>query len=387
MYIKKLTAKNFRNIEGAHVEFEPGINVLYGQNASGKTNALEGIYLFASGKSLRGSPEKDFIRRGAEVAELSMEFCSDMSPDSTRYMSYRFYKGNKKSMRYGGVEVPRMSEFLGLFRSCMFTPDDLLLVKGSPEERRRFIDISVSQISPRFVHYLNDYARLLSQKNMLLRAYAVNGKIDKDYLFILNEKLAECSGVIVKQRSGFCENLYKYASGIYSNLSEGKEALGMKYVSQSKHDYGDEEYTKRAYLELYEKSYESDLRNGVCTVGPHRDDIHLYIGKNEGESDLFEGELYNSGHTARAFGSRGQQRSAVLALKLAQGELFREICGEYPVFLLDDVFSELDYARRKYILSETENRQVIITCCDCDVMGEFRDYHGIWVEDGKYKSN
>lgn len=388
MFVKSIYANNFRNISEEKIEFGSGINVLYGKNASGKTNALEAIYLFASGKSLRGSPEKDFLKKGSECAKISIEYASTRSPDFSRNMSMTFLRGNKKIMKYGGVDVPRMSELLGHFRACVFTPDDLLLVKGSPEERRRFIDISISQISPKFVYCLNEYAKLLSQKNIILKNAMISGKLDKVYLSVLNDGLARAASVIVKQRAGFCENLLRYAKGIYRDISHDTELFGMKYSSQTKKNFSDEEYTKDAYIALYEKNLETELRGGVTLVGPHRDDVYFYVGKEESfaEKENKNGEvIFDSSYTAKAFGSRGQQRSVVLALKLAQGELFREKCGEYPVFLLDDVFSELDGARRDYILSRTAGRQVIITCCDCDILGSFKDYNGIYVENGKYR--
>ncbi len=390
MYVKSIYAKDFRNISEEKIEFENGINVLYGKNASGKTNALEAVYLFASGKSLRGSPEKDFIKKGCENAKISIEYASSKSADFSRNMSMTFLRGNKKIMKYGGVDVPRMSELLGHFRACVFTPDDLLLVKGSPEERRRFIDISISQISPRFVYCLNEYAKLLSQKNVILKNAMISGKLDKVYLSVLNDGLARAASVIVKQRAGFCENLLRYAKDIYRDISHDTELFGMKYSSQTRKNFSDEQYTKDAYIALYEKTLDTELKNGVTLVGPHRDDIHFYVGKDEknvenSENNSFE-VTFDSSYAAKAFGSRGQQRSVVLSLKLAQGELFREKCGEYPVFLLDDVFSELDSARRDYILSRTADRQVIITCCDCDILGSFKDYRGIYVENGKYNS-
>lgn len=389
MFVKSIYAKNFRNISEEKIEFGSGINVLYGKNASGKTNALEAIYLFASGKSLRGSPEKDFLQKGCESAKISIEYAGNRSPDFSRNMSMTFLRGNKKIMKYGGVDVPRMSELLGHFRACVFTPDDLLLVKGSPEERRRFIDISISQISPKFVYCLNEYSKLLSQKNIILKNAMISGRLDKVYLSVLNDGLARAASVIVKQRAGFCENLLRYAGDIYRDISGSTELFGMRYVSQTKKNFSDEQYTKDAYIALYEKNLETELRVGVTLVGPHRDDIHFYVGKDESfpEENIEGGVVFDNSHAARSFGSRGQQRSIVLALKLAQGELFREKCGEYPVFLLDDVFSELDSLRREYILSRTADRQVIITCCDCDILGSFKEYNGIYVENGKYSKN
>ena len=397
MYVKKLYAKNFRNIKDEQITFQSGINVLYGKNASGKTNALEAVYLFASGKSLRGSPEKDFISKGESSAKISLDFCSSRNMDVCRSMSLSLLGGNRKIMKYGYSDIPKMSEFLGHFRACTFTPDDLMLVKGSPEERRRFADISISQISPTFVRCLNDYPKILSQKNAILKKAQISGNIDKVYMEILNTKLAESSAVIVKQRAGFCENLQKYAKDIYRNISDEREIFGMKYVSRTKKNYGDEEFTKNAYFDIFSKGLEREMKYGVSLEGPHKDDIYFYIGK-DAELERFERDCENGSATddeiildtsfmARAFGSRGQQRSVVLSLKLAQGELFRELCGEYPVFLLDDVFSELDYARRSYILSNTQNKQIIITCCDCDILGSFTDYNGIKVSDGKYTSD
>ncbi len=390
MNVKTLYAKQFRNISDEQIEFENGINVLYGKNASGKTNALEAIYLFASGKSLRGAAEKDFIQKDTDKARISIDYSTEKSPDRTKNMTMTFLKGNRRLMKYCGADVAKMSEFLGFFRSCVFTPDDLLLVKGSPEERRRFIDISISQISPRFVYCLNSYMRLLSQRNILLKTANIGKGLDKDYLFVINEQLSNLASVIVRQRAGFCENIYEYASKIYSDISSESELFGMKYISQTRKNYSDEKFTKNAFLELYEKNLEAEIKNGITLTGPHRDDLYFYVGKKDeilDEEEKYQNSpesIFDRYTTARAFGSRGQQRSVVLSLKLAQGELFYNKCGEYPVFLLDDVFSELDERRRNYILSQNKGKQIIITCCDCDVLGTFRDYNKIHVQNGQF---
>ncbi len=382
MYVKELRAVNFRNIEEAKISFDKGINLLFGENAAGKTNALEALYLFASAKSLRQSSERDFIRRGFDFANISLDYVSDTTPDTTRNMAISYLRGNKKNMRYGGMSALRVSEFLGHFRACAFTPDDISLIKGAPEERRRFIDISISQISPRFVHCLNSYMRLLSQKNLLLRRAQAGETPDKVYLSVLNEKLSDTAAVIIKQRFGFCQSIYKYAKSLYGEISKERESFGMRYISQTKKNFDDEKYTKEKLLELFEKTAESEIKSGMATVGPHRDDVYFYIG----EGSAADEEFFDSSHTARYFGSRGQVRSAVLALKLSQGELFHELLSEYPAFLLDDVFSELDTCRREFILERCAGRQVIITCCDSDILGDFRSYNGIFVKNGKYSS-
>lgn len=391
MYVKSLAAWQFRNIQSEEIRLEKGVNVLYGKNASGKTNALEALYLFASGKSLRGSAERDFIRHGAEYARIHLTYVSERSPDAERRMSMTFMKGNRKALRCDGAEVARLSEFLGRFRSCVFTPDDLALVKGSPDERRRFMDSSLCQIRPRFVRCLNDYARLLAQKNNVLKNAKVTGSFDKTYMDVLNEQLAAAAGVIVRQRSAFCERLYEQAKPIYREISGGSETLGLKYVSQTKKNYADEAYTSAAYRRLFENALETEVRNGVALTGPHRDDVLFSIGKDSDlEKELQaaekEADLSAPTYAAKSFGSRGQQRSVVLALKLAQGELFYALCGEYPVFLLDDVFSELDARRRDTILSHMRDKQVVITCCDGDVLQSVGKYHGIYVENGTYRS-
>lgn len=383
MQIKSLYAKNYRNILDEKIQFQKGINVLYGMNASGKTNALEAIYLFASGKSLRGSPEKEFIMRGKDSAKIALEF-TDRKSDDIKEMSLSFLGNNRKIIKYGYSDITKMSELIGHFRACSFTPDDLLLVKGSPEERRRFADISISQISPRFVHCLNEYFKLLSQKNAMLKKAQASGKIDSVYIDIINYQLAQRAGVIVKQRNGFCRSISEHAKRIYGEISDDRESFGMKYISQTKVNLDDEEYTKKAYIKLFEMNLEREIKYGMSLLGPHKDDIYFYVGKNCDLDVEKEDLLFHDGFTAKAFGSRGQQRSVVLSLKLAQGELFRELCGEYPVFLLDDVFSELDSARRNYILSNISDKQIIITCCDCDIFGDFSDFHAIHAEEGKY---
>jgi DNA replication and repair protein RecF len=381
MILKRFVAENFRNIEKCDINFRCGVNLLHGDNAQGKTNAVEGIYLFSRGKSFRAREDSELIRFGKEGFRIYIEYEDKNKKGSFEYALF----GKERLRKKNGYKVSKISEMIGDFKAVLFYPDDLTLVKGGPEERRRFVDISISQISPRFVHCLNDYARLLAQKNAILKDGARGGRVDKDYLAVINEGLAEASSVIVRQRAGFCEKLYGHAQRIYGEISDDKELLGMRYVSQTRRDFSDTEYTKNAYLALYDKYYESDLKNGVSGVGPHRDDIYFYVGKSmELTEELSADDLFDSSHTARAFGSRGQQRSVVLSLKLAQGELFKELCGEYPVFLLDDVFSELDFARRDYILKGSSDRQVIITCCDCDILGSFRGYNRIFVENGKY---
>lgn len=387
MYVKKLQAKNFRNILEQEINFQRGINVFYGKNASGKTNALEAIYLFASGKSLRGSFEKDFINKNSDSAKIAIEYVTDTSFQNARNMSLTFLGNNRKIMKYGYSDIPKMSEFLGHFRACVFTPDDLSLVKAGPEERRRFADISISQISPKFVHCLNDYHKILAQKNAVLKNAQLTGKLDKQLFEILNFQLCTAAAVIVKQRAGLFEKLSEYASEIYRNISDDREFFGMKYISQTKKEYQDENYTKKAYHDLLNKNQERELKYGVSLIGPHKDDVYFYVGKGNEikESDETTDELtFGNGFSAKAFGSRGQQRSVVLSLKLSQGELFRELCGEYPVFLLDDVFSELDSGRRNYILSDIDKKQIIITCCDCDIFGNFKNYNRIFVEEGTY---
>ncbi|MBR5527584.1 MAG: DNA replication/repair protein RecF [Clostridia bacterium] len=395
MKVLKLKASRYRNIENAEIEFSDGVNLLYGKNGAGKTNALEAVYLFAICKSFRTGKESDFIMHGSENAEISLSFTDSFCKNSeNKNMGLEFLKNGKKKMLYEGVEIPKISEFVGRFRAVFFTPDHLSLIKGAPDERRRFADMALSQIKPSYIKCLNEYYRILSQRNSLLKKAKLGEKTDKDLLYVYSEALSQSAAVITKQRAYFSEYLEKEAERFYREISGGNENLFIRYISSEKDEPKDTEKTKNKYLSLYTSNIESEIRYGATKYGPHKDDLMFYIAKKRGDAEILkvcgneDEENENSNlyaeFAARTFGSQGQQRSAVLSLKLAEGEIIRSLCGEYPVYLFDDVLSELDNQRKYQLMSLFSDKQVVITCCDENAFDKSLTQKRIFVDNGSY---
>lgn len=393
MILKTLKTWNFRNLMENPPEFHDGINVLYGDNAAGKTNTLEAIYLFATGKSFRTRNEKDFIRHGEDFARAEIGYENSVL---CRTMSVTYMANGQKSlkgMQIEGVSVDRVSEFLGNFRAVLFTPDHLELVKGAPEERRRLIDMALCQIQPRFVRSLNEYSKVLSQRNNYLKGLKFSGKsADLDYIDVLNTQLSKAGAVITKQRALYSKKLSEIAQETYRSLTGGAESLYARYVSRAAGNLSDENEIAQALYNMYKHDMDHDIELGKTSHGPHHDELMIYVAKS-GENNLFlEGaksipEENLPEYAARTFGSQGQQRSAVLAIKLAEGEVIKEKCTEYPVFLLDDLFSELDDNRRRRLSEMFTDKQCIITCCDRAALPKSTDMNVIHVRDGRYFEN
>ena len=392
MRLISIKTSGYRNLAGEELKLSDGINLLYGNNAAGKTNTLECAYVFASGKSFRAKQESELIKKGENTARADIEFEKTIYADKkiTENMSVIWHnskeKGFVKRLLYRGYEVPKLSEFLGIFRAVLFTPDHLSLIKGSPEERRRFMDIALSQIQPRYIFYLNSYLKILSQKNSYLKQALQAGKADHDYLDVINMQLSKAAAVLIKQRSGFVSLLKEYSSEVYGKISGDRELLDVKYISSTKRCFSDTEYTENTLYEIYKNERETELRNGRTFYGPHRDDLMIYItGKSGQACDQEQKEQSTvSELAARTFGSQGQQRSAVLSIKLAEGEIFKNITGEYPVFLFDDLLGELDKERRKFLTELIKDRQAIITCCDKNAMPDMKNISEVHVSQGKY---
>lgn len=393
MFLKNIYTRGYRNLAEQSLDLYPGINLLYGKNAAGKTNTLECAYFFASGRSFRTRHEAQLIRRGEESASAKITISRTSLPE---HMSVTWrsdaQKGLIKRMYYQGMEVSKASEFLGIFRAVLFTPDNLALIKGVPEERRRFMDIAMSQLQPRYVYFLNEYLRILSQKNSYLKKAAYIQNPDFDYLDVLNEQLAKTAAVLIKQRSGFVSRLKSFSSEFYNKLSGSKEELNVKYVSCTKRDFSDSEYTEKKMFDIYRADRDSEIKNGRTMHGPHKDDMLIYISGISKDDDGLPHSVFSDNESeedisqfaARTFASQGQQRSAVLALKFAEGEVCRELTGEYPVFLLDDLLGELDLQRRTYITSIIRDKQAIISCCDKTALPDMNNVSSVKVEDGIY---
>ncbi len=393
MFIKTLKTENFRNLVSNPPEFSPGMNVLFGNNAAGKTNTLEAIYLFAAGKSFRARSEKDFIRHGENFARAEIEYaCSAFE----RKMSVTYALAGAKAvkgMQIEGTQVDRVSEFLGNFRAVLFTPDHLELIKGAPEERRRLVDMALCQIKPRYVKSLNEYAKVLGQRNNYLKGLKFrSAKPDMDYIDVLNRQLSFAGAVITKQRGLYCSVLSRLAGEAYAGLTGGKEVLKAVYVSRAvREDVSDEARNAELLYKMYSADTPRDVELCKTSHGPHHDELMIYVAPSGREKSFLEEAMADGGENlaefaARSFGSQGQQRSAALAIKFAEGEIVKDRCGEYPVFLLDDLFSELDDARRERLSEMFSDKQCIITCCDRAALPNKGDMSIITVRDGQYFS-
>ncbi len=334
MIIKKLKCENYRNIKNAEISLCPSTNVIYGNNAQGKTNLLEAIYYFACGKSFRGGKDKELIRFGQNYASAEMEFC-----DNVRERHHKIYIPciGRRSCTKEGIRVNKMCDFIGYFRAVLFSPEHLSIVKDGPSERRSFEDIAISQIKPEYMSALSRYNKLLSERNSLLKAPESVGF--NDMIYVLSERLAEEAEYISSVREIYTKKLSEKVGMIISDMTSGREKAEISY---------DCRMTREEYFKRLTSSVEREIRASGTLYGIHRDDIQIKL----------------NGSDARSFGSQGQQRSLALAMKLAEGEISREESGEYPVFLFDDVLSELDKSRKDYVLSGLNGRQIVITCCE-----------------------
>ena len=341
MYIETLVLKNFRNYENQTFRFTEGTNVICGMNAQGKTNCAEAVFYLCTGYSPRATRDKQVIRYGEDKAYIS-------GTAKTAYgnvnVELTFYP-DKKNIRINGVETLKMGELIGNINSVFFNPGELKLIQESPEDRRRFMDISLSQMNKKYFYALQKYKKILSQRNSLLKDEDVN--LVKDTLPLWDAQLAKAAAVIVRDRNEFLRLLAPQAKEAHAFITGGTEILE---VSAGYRYEGDERTIEGQILSDLKESVEKSLVLGYTTVGPHRDDLKIKI----------------NGEDVKTYGSQGQQRTAALSLKLAELEVFNFRFKEYPVLLLDDALSELDSFRRARVLERTKGIQTIITCTEAD---------------------
>ncbi len=342
MTVNQLEVKNFRNIENTSLDPCEGINIIYGENAQGKTNLLESIWLFTGCRSFRGSKDNEIINFNSTKSNLYMDFTAF---DREQSASLEISEGRKFFLN--GVKMKSSSQIMGEFLCVVFSPVHLSLVKEGPYERRRFLDIAISQLKPKYGVTLSQYNKAVAQRNILLKDVAYHSEL-YDTLDIWEDRIAFFGSEIIRQRLGYINKLSLYTDEIYSGLSNEREKLNIAYKQQAIIG-GDnkQELYENLKAQLY-ASRKNDLITGSTSVGPHRDDLSIKI----------------DGLSARSFGSQGQQRSAALALKLGEAAVIKSFSGEQPVALLDDVMSELDVNRQNYILNHIKDWQVFITCCD-----------------------
>ena len=360
MRIKNLKLKNFRNYADESVSFADGLNVLFGRNAQGKTNCAEAVFYLCTGASPRSRRDKQLIMHGANCAEISALAEGAYGEIEISACIYE----NSREVRINGNKITRNADILGNIFSVFFSPQELRLIQDGPDERRRFLNVSISQLNKPYYIALMRYNKILEQRNNLLKNRDLS--LVYETLPVWDEQLCRYAAAIAFKRAEFCAMLSPVASEIHSYLTDGAEKLE---ISPEKKYKGDEkELAARIFNEL-QNSYERDVRLGYTASGPHRDDIDIVI----------------NGEDAKAFASQGQTRTAALSMKLAEVEIFKEISGEYPVLVLDDVMSELDLPRRKKLVGFTQGLQTILTCTHAERVLYGRDVNKIKVEGGKIK--
>lgn len=354
MYISSLTLNNFRNYESQRLEFSPLTNVIYGNNAQGKTNILEAVYLFSQGKSHRAKTDKELIKFDSPISKLAVDF-HDKSRDYSATMQLN--RAGKKLIKINHVQIKKLSMLMNYLNVVMFSPEDLELVKGSPSARRKFIDSAISQLSPAYLVNLIDYHKTLAQKNGCLKSQ----RADDVMLSVWNEQLSELGVKIMKARQEFIALLDEFASQIQSEISS--EKLKITYAPSVRID----ELTKEAYMEILEKHKRREIDFSSALYGIQRDDINISVNSKP----------------VRIYGSQGQQRTVTLSMKMAQAQYIYHMKEEYPILLLDDIMSELDINRRMYLSEKIKDKQVLITSTDTDLKTGTEDTKLFKIQNGR----
>lgn len=331
MYIEKIKLQNFRNYKQLELNLNKNINIIYGNNAQGKTNILESIFLCSFGKSFRTTKEKEMIKFN-ETNLIVEVFYQKKDRDG----KIKIEIGDKKQIYLNGIKIKKLSELLGNVNIVIFTPDDINILKDGPAGRRRFLDMMIGQLRPNYVYNLNMYLKTIEQRNNYLRQIREENK-PEEMLEIWDGKLAEYAEIIFNYRNEFIRKIIQKINKIHSEITENKETLEIEYISNCEN--------KESYLKLLKERRKLDIIKGFTTKGIHRDDFMIYINKKE----------------VGTYGSQGQNRTVVLSLKLAELNVIYDEIGEYPILLLDDFMSELDIERRKNFLNNIKNTQVILT--------------------------
>lgn len=337
MYIKKVKLENFRNYDNLEVEFKKDFNLIYGNNAQGKTNILEAIYLSAIGKSFQTNKDSEMIKIGKEKAKVEIEY-----ETKDREGKITVEIADKKTFFINGIKQKKISDIIGKINIVLFYPDNIDIIKGGPAERRRFLDIMISQLKPNYIHILNKYLKTLDQRNAYLKQIKFDNK-SKDMLEIWDESLSQLSYQIYTYRSEYIQKIKEKIKVVHNkitNCGQQDEKIEILFISSGK--------SQKDFYENLLRNRENDIRKGYTSTGSHRDDFDIYINDKK----------------VNVYGSQGQQRTSVLSLKLTELNIIQDEIGESPILLLDDFMSELDENRRNNLTNAIENNQVFITCTD-----------------------
>ena len=346
MYIKKIQMLNYRNYKSLSLDLGKNVNVFMGDNAQGKTNILEAIYYCAFAKSHRTSKDRELINWNEENAYISVLVGKDRLDKA---IDINILKDGRKAIRINKVKASKIGELFGNFNVVMFSPEDLRIIKDSPGIRRKFIDMELCQLNSKYYYNLVQYNKVLNERNIILK----NKKVDENIIDIYDIQLANFGNNIIRQRLDYINKLNFYGNNIHKEISSGKENIEFKYISTVK----DFENIEDNFYSLLKKNRSKDIDKGTTSIGPHRDDFTVFINDID----------------AKSFGSQGQQRSAVLTMKFSSLKIIKELTSEYPVLLLDDVLSELDFNRKRYILSTIGEIQTIITCTGIEDLTSYLD--------------
>lgn len=347
MFIKQLSLTNFRNYEQLQLPFENKVNVILGENAQGKTNLIEAMYVLALSKSHRTSKDKELILWDQPFAKIEGELEKRTGP-----LSLSIVISNKgKKAKINGLEQKKLSEYVGYLNVVMFAPEDLNLVKGAPQVRRRFIDMEIGQISPIYIHDLSKYNKILQQRNFLLKELQKSRK-NEMMLDVLTTQLVEYAAKLLKRRFDFLQQLQKWSETIHFDISHGKEKLEIQYKPTiDVSELSDLSKIENEFFSKFLQVREKEIIRGTTLIGPHRDDLIFYV----------------NGRDVQTYGSQGQQRTTALSVKLAELELIQDQLGEYPILLLDDVLSELDDRRQTHLLNAIQGKvQTFVTTTNVD---------------------
>ena len=362
MELISVQVENFRNYSNEICYFSPRTNVVVGSNAQGKTNLIEAIYFSSIGKSPRTSNEKDLIMEGKEHARITCEFNVKAGRKKIEIIINR--KG-KKIVKINGVNVLKIADLVGYLKCVFFSPDELKLIKETPEDRRKFLNTDISQLSKMYFYNLIKYNKILTERNNLLKMSKDEESV-KQTIGVWNEQLAMVGAYIIRERLKYIEKMKEYIGNIHGFLTNDKESLDIVYPNYQSLDINE---IKSQLVKELEVNFDRDFRLGYTSVGPHRDDLKFYI----------------NGKEVKVFGSQGQQRTVALSIKLAEVEIFKQVINEYPVLLLDDVLSELDSDRKNNLLKLTSKYQTIITTTE--TVSQQEDFFEIKVKNGKIEKH
>ncbi|MDD4834291.1 MAG: DNA replication/repair protein RecF [Lutispora sp.] len=365
MNIESIFLLNYRNYSEQYIKLDPGINIFYGENAQGKTNIVEAVYLLTMGKSHRTQRYNEMVKWDENDSRICIKFKKD---DFDYNIDFVMKRNQKKQIKVNGIRLEKLSDILGKLNTVIFSPDHMKIIKEGPSERRKFIDSILSQTKPKYYYNINQYLKVLAQRNMLL-CNEKNIEVIEKTLDIWDHQLIEYGSKIIVDRQIFIDGIDKKAWKINKELSGGREDFHLKYMPSTgggKYEIND---IKKDFEKKLIDARAYDMRRKMTNYGPHRDELSLFINEKE----------------VRNYGSQGQQRSALLSLKISEMDYIKDETGTTPVLLLDDVFSELDKNRQGFLISFIKNVQVIITCTEYEnlYLGDKSKYKIFNVINGK----